>query len=369
MPKILKLLPFLLLFSVFSAAAEFEKDLTLESAARQEVPAPPEASAIDRTAPDYGGYLAALSYYSDVAYKGVPGTEAYLEASIAGDYLRGKVDEIETGLRAAGKPIPSEGVPGRDCLPSEKVMAELRGVFGFGTGGDRGEPVSIKKGFAKIVYVKGTTPFLVQEDSFLNKGEVILTFDDGPAPGEYSREVADNLKANSAQAAFFVLGEKLGSSGKAMIKAEAEDGHFVSVHGYHHATETGKPFTAYTTEKTLDQLGRVAGSIIAATGVKPALFRPPYGVIGADALKAVIADLNLAPLGWTIDTMDWSIKSPDELYAKTIALIKQRGKGIILMHDIHPQSRETAKRLLQWFKENNYKVVSPDRIVQAFQAQ
>ena len=369
MSKIIKLLPFLFLSSVFSAAAEFEKDLTLENAAAQKVPAAPEAPVIYGTAADYDGYLATLSYYSNVAYKAVPGTDAYLEASIAGDYLRGKADAIEAELRAAGKPLPLAGAPGRDLLPSEKIMAELRGVFGFGTDSGRNEPVSIKQGFAKIVYVKGTTPYLAQEDSFLNKGEVILTFDDGPAPGEYSREVADNLKANSAQAAFFVLGEKLGPAGKAMIKAEAEDGHFVSVHGYHHATETGKPFTAYTTEHTLDQLGQVAGAIVSATGVKPELFRPPYGVIGADALKAVISDLNLVPLGWTIDTMDWSIKSPDELYAKTIASIKQRGKGIILMHDIHPQSRATAKRLLQWFKENNYKVVSPDRIVRAFRAQ
>jgi len=368
-PIILKLLSFLLLFPAFSAAAEFEQDLTLESAVGREVPAAPEAQVVDGAAADYEGYLATLAYYSDIAYQAVPGTEDYLEASIAGDYLRRKVDEIEAGLGASGSPMSLNGDPVRLHLPSEKVMSELRGVFGFGTEDGRAEPVTIKRGFAKIVYVKGSTPFLVQDDSFLNKGEIILTFDDGPAPGKYSMAVADNLKANSAQAVFFVLGEKLGAAGKAIIKVEAEDGNFVAVHGYNHATETGKPFTAYTTGKTLAKLGQAAGSITSATGVKPALFRPPYGVIGADALKAVITGLDLVPLGWTIDTMDWSVKSPDELYAKTIALIKQRGKGIVLMHDIHPQSRETVRRLLQWFKENNYKVVSPDRIVQAFRAQ
>jgi effector-binding domain-containing protein len=49
-------------------------------------------------------------------------------------------------------------------------------------------------------------------------------------------------------------------------------------------------------------------------------------------------------------------------------MIKERGKGIILMHDIHPQSREVSRRLLVWLKENNYKVVSPDRITRAFKA-
>ena len=367
--KAAKYICLLVLAPAFLSAADFENALVPENIIYQEVPAAPKAPLFDRTAPDYLDYRAALAYYSDVAYRAAPGSEDYLEAYAAGNYLREKVDALEARLRAAGQPVPvidREGAVFK--APSRKVASELKKVFGFGKGTGRLEPVVLKTGFAKIVYVKGSTPFLVQGDSFLSKGEVILTYDDGPAPGEYSREVAENLRANSSSAVFFVLGSKLGAQGKAVIKTEAEKGHFVSVHGYFHATEAGKPFTAYSTQKILSELGGVAGTITSATGVKPGLFRPPYGIIAPDAMKAVTGELGLIPLGWTIDTLDWSIKSPDELYAKTIAMIKERGKGIVLMHDIHPQSREVSRRLQTWLKDNNYKVVSPERITQAFKA-
>jgi LDH2 family malate/lactate/ureidoglycolate dehydrogenase len=44
-------------------------------------------------------------------------------------------------------------------------------------------------------------------------------------------------------------------------------------------------------------------------------------------------------VGWTIDTLDRSTKDPEQLYQKIIEMIRRRGKGIVLMHDIHPQSR------------------------------
>ena len=366
--KITGFLPLLLILPACAYSSDFEKALASENIAVQQITPAPRAPGIQRVMSDYRDYYDTLSYYSEAAYRAEPGTDAYLEAYIAGNYLRNKVDAMGDGLRAAGAQVPDMSHAPAVQAPSKRVLAELRGTFGFGGSPNKAEPVSIKQGFAKIVYVKGTTPYLVQEDSFLKKGEVILTFDDGPAPGEYSKEVAENLRANSASAVFFVLGQKLGTAGKAVIKDMSEKGQVVSVHGYFHATESGKPFTAYSKEKILSQLGGVADTITAATGDKPGLFRPPYGVIAPDALKSVITDLNLVPLGWTIDTLDWSIKSPEELYAKTIAMIKQRGKGVILMHDIHPQSRETAKRLLNWLKENNYTVVAPDRITQAFKA-
>jgi len=119
----------------------------------------------------------------------------------------------------------------------------------------------------------------------------------------------------------------------------------------------------------VEQLGGVKSSITAAAGRKPVFFRPPYGIITPDALLALDSELNLVPVGWTIDTLDWSTKNPDELFEKTIALIKQRGKGIVLMHDIHDQSRLASKRLVQWLSDNGYTVVSPERMTKAYRGE
>lgn len=321
----------------------------------------------------YEEYYSALKVYSDAAFAAPQNSPEFMEASASGQYIRARMEEVGALLgrsRGAERTVfnPAAGRPGE---VSVKVRSELEDVFGFhGAADQRGAEtrgVPIKQGYCQINYVKNATPFLVQYDGFLKKGEVIITFDDGPGP--LTAEVSASMKEAGAQGVFFTLGSKLNAAGKARIKAASADGHYVSVHGYNHATAAGKPFTALSTEETLKQLGGVSASITAATGKKPMFFRPPYGIISPEALRAISSDLGLTPVGWTIDTLDWSTKDPEALYQNTISMIKQRGKGIVLMHDIHPQSRTALKQLLKWLAANGYKVVSPERMNTAFKGE
>ena len=169
-------LPLLLLFPVCAGASDFERALAPEKIIEQRVIPAPEASAVRQAPPGYCDYYETLAYYSDEAYKAVPGTDAYFEASMSGSYLRNKVDEIE----AAAGLSRSSSLPPQCSLrplqgPVESVSAELRETFGSGTGQAKAGPVVIKAGFAKVVFIKGVTPYLAQDDSFLKQGEVILT--------------------------------------------------------------------------------------------------------------------------------------------------------------------------------------------------
>jgi peptidoglycan/xylan/chitin deacetylase (PgdA/CDA1 family) len=268
------------------------------------------------------------------------------------------VQELGTG-RTRTKAIAAPFV-------SRKVAAELAGLF---VGAARKQELPdepVKPGYCNIKYVNGGVPFLVQSDKFLKRGEVILTFDDGP--GEVSGEFAEAMAAAGAPSTFFVLGSKLGRAGRAAISSAAAAGHEIAVHGYWHATQSGKPFTYMTTEEILAQIKSVVGTIEKNTDKKPALFRPPYGIITAEALRALDAQLGLTPVGWTVDTLDWSTKNPEELFQKTISMIQKRGKGIVLMHDVHPQSREAALRLAAWLKDNGYKILTPERLTRAYRS-
>jgi peptidoglycan/xylan/chitin deacetylase (PgdA/CDA1 family) len=337
------------------------------------VPAVPSASAdLAALKTRYEEYYSALEAYSDAAYAAPQGSPEFMEASASGQYVRAKLDELEvlvgrTGVNRSGSNMDI----GKLGTVPANIRSELEGVFGFNgasglrSAGTRGVP--IKQGYCQINYVKNATPFLVQYDGFLKKGEVIITLDDGPGP--LTGEVSASMKAAGAQGVFFTLGSKLNAVGKERIKGAAAAGHYVSVHGYNHATAAGKPFTALSAGETLKQLGGVSASITAATGKKPLFFRPPYGIISPEVLKAISSELGLTPVGWTIDTLDWSTKDPEALYQNTINMIKQRGKGIVLLHDIHPQSRTALKRLLGWLAANGYKVVSPERLTQAFKGE
>ena len=359
--SILSIVPFI---SVFAQKPQLPRP-----PASVEVPAVPAASAdVTSLKAEYEEYFSALQAYSDKAYAAPQDSPEFLEYSAAGKYLRAMVENLSARIKAETG-LPYQPGPARaGAGVSAKVKAEVAGVFNFSdirSGETRGVP--IKKGYCQVNYVKNNTPFLVQYDGFLNKGEVILTFDDGPGP--LTEEVSASMKDGGAQALFFVLGVNLGENGKARLKTEAADGHFTGVHGYNHATASGKPFTALSLEETLKQLGSVNSSIASTIGKKSSFFRPPYGVISPEAVRARYSDLGLVPVGWTIDTLDWSTKDPETLYQNTISMIAKRGKGIVLMHDIHPQSRTAAKRLVKWLAGNGYKVVSPERLVQAFKGE
>jgi peptidoglycan/xylan/chitin deacetylase (PgdA/CDA1 family) len=360
----------------FSAAYAFDPGLTREPAS-VEVPAvPPPAPDQNAMMKEYFSYHSALQVYSNVAFVSPQDSPAYLEAAAAGQYLRGRLEDMGARLsREAGVSRETmERISGqrKGASVSWAVLSEINDVFGFNvTGGSRGEGdrgVPVKAGYCQINFVKNNVPFLVQYDGFLAKGEVILTFDDGP--GALTEEVSAAMKEGNAPSIFFVLGRNIaGEAGKARIRAEAADGHSVAVHGYNHAAAGDKPFTAMSTEEARKQMGGVKGAIWETTGAAVKFFRPPYGIVTVEQLKAADADLGLVPVGWTIDTLDWSTKDPDALFDKTVSMIKQRGKGIVLMHDIHAQSRTASKRLVKWLAENGYKVVSPERLVKAYRGE
>jgi peptidoglycan/xylan/chitin deacetylase (PgdA/CDA1 family) len=334
-----------------------------------ETPEVGKPSAVIATlASSYDEYYSALNVFSEVAFRSPQGSAQYFEAAASGDYLRGRIEDIgayikkETGRDY--RPLPTRGA---DSV-SWKVRNELNDALGFGAAPvSRGETrgVPIKKGYCQINYVKNNVPFLVQYDGFLNKGEVIMTFDDGPS--QLTKEMSADLKEAGASALFFVLGRNIaGPAGLDRVKTEAADGHLVGVHGYNHATEGDKPFTNYSTGKAVADLGKVVGMIDGAIGKKPSFFRPPYGIISVEQLNAARSELGLIPVGWTIDTLDWSTKDPEVLFQNTVKMIQQRGKGIILMHDIHQQDRAVAGRLAKWLVANGFKIVSPERLAEAY---
>ena len=352
----------------FGFAAASELELPKEPAAEAPAASPAAPDAIGMIA-EHEELISALKFFSDIAFVSPQGSPQYLEASASGQYLRARLEAVGRAFRReTGEELRVRDSRARGEV-SFRLSSELNDVFGFhgGVAVREERSVPIKDGYCKINYVKNNVPFLVQSDSFLKPGEVILTFDDGP--GQLTEEVSAAMKAGNAPSVFFVLGSKLGTVGKERAKRAAADGHEISVHGYWHATEAGKPFTALSTAQIIRELGGVKASISGATGAKPGFFRPPYGIITPEALRAIDSELDLVPVGWTIDTLDWSTKDPEELFQKTIDQIKKRGKGIVLMHDIHDQSRLASKRLVKWLADNGYKVVSPGVMTRAYRGE
>ena len=151
---------------------------------------------------------------------------------------------------------------------------------------------------------------------------VLLTFDDGPDP-DATPAVLDALDAAGAKATFFMVGEQAYEH-RALAREVANRGHEVGLHGYEHVEhdELGG--------RVKDDLARGLGTLEAATGRRPRLFRPPYGRFSEDSYDAC-RDLRLDPVYWSAWGGDW-----EPVPAAWIADIATRDLGdgtILLLHD------------------------------------
>lgn len=155
-------------------------------------------------------------------------------------------------------------------------------------------------------------------------GHVALTFDDGPvAPS--TPAVLAALDALGWRATFFMLGEEARRAPGLAAEVVAA-GHEVGVHGDRHRNPVKEP--PWT---TLDGLRRAWEAIASATGVTPAWYRPPYGVLSGAALAGA-RRLGLRPVLWTALGRDWEATATPATIVANVAAGLRPG-GTVLLHD------------------------------------
>ena len=96
------------------------------------------------------------------------------------------------------------------------------------------------------------------------------------------------------------------------------------------------------------------------TGLKPVLFRPPYGVTNPNLGKAIVKG-NYIPIGWSVRSMDTVIKNNNKLLHKLNACIKPG--AIFLFHDSSKTTLETLQIFLQEVKKREYTIVPLDKFL------
>lgn len=178
--------------------------------------------------------------------------------------------------------------------------------------------------FAAVLFLLPTVlPCSANECGKDAKGQIALTFDDGPSE-KYTGRILDLLKKYNVRATFFLVGTNV-CMAPDIVKRESREGHELGNHTFTHPhmkTQT-RPSLEYELNLTSDVIYR-------ACGKHPTLFRPPEGIL-SDAVLSASDSLGYRRVLWTIDTMDWAHRSADEIVKN---VLKNAGNGsIILMHD------------------------------------
>lgn len=154
---------------------------------------------------------------------------------------------------------------------------------------------------------------------------IALTFDDGPDP-QSTPQIAALLARHQVRATFFVIGERARRHPQ-LVAQLAAAGHQIENHSLHHAWTTAFA----DPQRLIAELEQTQQIIAAATGRRPAWFRPPIGVLSPPIAQAAAAcGLRLA--GWSHKARDgWaSTRLPDALARLRRGL---RPGAILLLHD------------------------------------
>ncbi len=190
-----------------------------------------------------------------------------------------------------------------------------------------------------------------KEESFLQPGEVVLTFDDGPVPW-VTQPILDTLDQFCTKATFFSVGE-MALSYPSMTKEVLARGHTVGTHTWSHPNN----LRHLTIDKAKDQIERgfAAVSLAAATGIAP-FFRFP-GLNDSDELLSYLQTRGIASFTVDVISNDSFIGSPQRIADRTISQTVARNGGILLFHDLKRPTAKALPAILAGLKAKGFKVV------------
>jgi len=184
----------------------------------------------------------------------------------------------------------------------------------------------------------------------LQKGEVVLTFDDGPHP-TYTKEILAALRAQCTKATFFNVGEMVKQYPDVARQVQAE-GHTIGTH-----TWTHRNLGALSLERAKSEIESTISTenSLLPNGVAP-FFRFPY-LSDPKRVREYLATRNIAVFGIDVDSKDYRTRKAGQITDNVLKGLIETGGGIILFHDIHKVTAEALPNVLDELKRHGFNVV------------
>ena len=171
---------------------------------------------------------------------------------------------------------------------------------------------------------------------------------------EYTDKILDELDRHGVKCTFFAVEfwvEKYPEYAKKIV----ERGHELGTHSKTH------PYMSKLTKgQVCDELNSSSKKIEETTGIKPTLFRPPYGDYN-NTLIETCAELNLYPIQWDVDSLDWKNLSATEISLRVINGVK--AGSIILCHNNGLHTAEALPMIFSTLQNRGYEFVPIGQLI------
>src|SRR5271157_1720742 len=190
---------------------------------------------------------------------------------------------------------------------------------------------------------------------FLRDKEVVLTFDDGPWPGN-TPMVLKALADECLKATFFEIGEHA-TWHPEITKQVLAAGMTLGTHTWSHKDLARNPYAKDIEQAKAEiEMGFSAVHMAAGGGKVAPFFRFP-ALQHPPQLLSYLAERNIGVFSTDIDSRDFKLHKPEDVIKSVMSQLEKHGKGIILMHDFKHHTAEALPELLRQFKADGYKVV------------
>ena len=181
---------------------------------------------------------------------------------------------------------------------------------------------------------------------------IALTFDDGPSTA-YTPVLLDGLKERGVHATFFLIGKNIEQGDNAdIVKRMYEEGHLIGNHTYSHVE-----ITKLDDESAYKEISRTNELIEGITGARVEFMRPPFG----SWQKELEARVQVIPVMWTVDPLDWATENVDEIVNKVVTEVEEN--DMILLHDCYDSSVKAALRIIDLLQAEGYRFVTADELI------
>ena len=171
---------------------------------------------------------------------------------------------------------------------------------------------------------------------------------------EQTEKLLNVLRENNVKTTFFLVGMWVDKYPES-VKRIADEGHDIGNH-----SDTHPHLPKLNAEKIRNQIEECNNKVEKITGTRPILFRFPYGDYDNKSIE-ILKDLNMYPIQWNIDSLDWKDKKCDEMCKRIIP--KLSPGSIILMHNGAKYTPDSLDTIIKNIKSEGYEIVPISQII------
>ena len=164
-------------------------------------------------------------------------------------------------------------------------------------------------------------------------------------------QVLEVLETEGASATFFILGQNV-EGHEDLVKEIDARGHLIGNHTFHHVQITSLP-----PDQAYDEIQQTSDLIRELTGKGTEYVRPPFGTWN----EGLEDRLDLIPVMWTIDTLDWTTENVDEIVRRVTEHAEEN--DIILMHDGYESTVAALERFIPLLEADGFEFVTVDQVI------